>query len=112
MLGKRDSEVAVIVEDSEKVAGVMDGQEYEAGPYALQLRLECFRCVWATELKRRKRFHNESIIFLIYLLVLNRTVLGGHTDSSIDMSDPISDRFYKEVWMTTAGRNATIYEKV
>ncbi|KAL6105361.1 phospholipase D1a [Pungitius pungitius] len=83
MLGKRDSEVAVIVEDSEKVAAVMDGQEYEAGPYALQLRLECFR-----------------------------TVLGGHTDSSIDMSDPISDRFYKEVWMTTAGRNATIYEKV
>ena len=45
MLGKRDSEVAVIVEDSEKVASVMDGQEYEAGPYALQLRLECFRCV-------------------------------------------------------------------
>ncbi|KAK9533923.1 hypothetical protein VZT92_009011 [Zoarces viviparus] len=83
MLGKRDSEVAVIVEDSEKVAAVMDGQEYEAGPYALQLRLECFR-----------------------------TVLGGHTDTSIDMSDPISDRFYKEVWMTTAGRNATIYEKV
>ncbi|XP_075964214.1 phospholipase D1a [Anarhichas minor] len=83
MLGKRDSEVAVIVEDSEMVAGVMDGQEYEAGPYALQLRLECFR-----------------------------TVLGGHTDTSIDMSDPISDRFYKEVWMTTAGRNATIYEKV
>ncbi|XP_035530039.1 phospholipase D1a [Morone saxatilis] len=83
MLGKRDSEVAVIIEDSEKVAAVMDGQEYEAGPYALQLRLECFR-----------------------------TILGGHTDTSIDLSDPISDRFYKEVWMTTAGRNATIYEKV
>uniref|UniRef100_A0A7N8YDN7 Phospholipase n=1 Tax=Mastacembelus armatus TaxID=205130 RepID=A0A7N8YDN7_9TELE len=83
MLGKRDSEVAVIVQDSEKVPSVMDGQEYEAGPYALQLRLECFR-----------------------------TILGGHTDTSIDLSDPISDRFYKEVWMTTAGRNATIYEKV
>ncbi|XP_069008767.1 phospholipase D1a [Embiotoca jacksoni] len=83
MLGKRDSEVAVIVEDSEKVSAVMDGKEYEAGPYALQLRLECFR-----------------------------TILGGHTDTSIDLSDPISDRFYKEVWMTTAGRNATIYEKV
>lgn len=41
-----------------------------------------------------------------------RTILGGHTDASIDLSDPISDRFYKEVWMTTAGRNATIYEKV
>ncbi|KAF6714433.1 Phospholipase D1 [Oryzias melastigma] len=83
MLGKRDSEVAVVVEDSETVPSVMDGQEYEAGAYALKLRLECFR-----------------------------TILGGHTDSSIDLVDPISDRFYKEVWMTTAGRNATIYEKV
>ncbi|MEQ2236735.1 Phospholipase D, partial [Ilyodon furcidens] len=83
MLGKRDSEVAVVVEDSEKVVSVMDGQDYEAGPFALELRLECFR-----------------------------TILGGHTDTSIDLSDPISDRFYKEVWMTTAGRNATIYEKV
>ncbi|KAK5857689.1 hypothetical protein PBY51_010916 [Eleginops maclovinus] len=83
MLGKRDSEVAVIIEDSEKVPSMMDGQEYEAGPYALQLRLECFR-----------------------------TILGGHTDTTIDVSDPISERFYKEVWMTTAGRNATIYEKV
>ena len=43
MLGKRDSEVAVIVEDSETVASVMDGQEYQAGKYGLQLRLECFR---------------------------------------------------------------------
>ncbi|KAF4086491.1 hypothetical protein AMELA_G00107050 [Ameiurus melas] len=62
MLGKRDSEVAVIVEDTEKVPSVMDGQEYQAGKFALQLRLD--------------------------------------------------DRFYKEVWMTTASRNASIYEKV
>lgn len=43
MLGKRDSEVAVIVEDSEMVGAVMDGQPYQAGRYALNLRLECFR---------------------------------------------------------------------
>lgn len=43
MLGKRDSEVAVIVEDSETVASVMDGQPYQAGKYGLQLRLECFK---------------------------------------------------------------------
>lgn len=43
---------------------------------------------------------------------LVRTLLGAFTDSSIDVSDPISDRFYKEVWMTISGRNATIYEKV
>uniref|UniRef100_A0A4W5MFA0 phospholipase D n=1 Tax=Hucho hucho TaxID=62062 RepID=A0A4W5MFA0_9TELE len=83
MLGKRDSEVAVIIEDSETVTAVMDGHEYQAGRYALALRLECFR-----------------------------TVLGAHMDTTIDVSDPVSDRFYKDVWMTTAGRNATIYEKV
>ncbi|KAF7700455.1 hypothetical protein HF521_003413 [Silurus meridionalis] len=83
MLGKRDSEVAVIVEDTEKVTSVMDGQKYQAGKFALQLRLECFKMI-----------------------------LGAFTDPSIDVSDPISDRFYKEVWMTTASRNATIYEKV
>lgn len=43
MLGKRDSEVAVIVEDSETVASVMDGQAYQAGKYGLHLRLECFK---------------------------------------------------------------------
>lgn len=43
MLGKRDSEVAVIVEDSDMVGAVMDGQPYQAGRYALNLRLECFR---------------------------------------------------------------------
>ncbi|TMS08899.1 phospholipase D1 [Larimichthys crocea] len=83
MLGKRDSEVAVIVEDSETVTAVMDGQEYQAGKYALQLRLECFK-----------------------------TILGAHTDPSIDVSDPVSDQFYKEVWMATCARNATIYQRV
>ena len=43
MLGKRDSEMAVIVEDSQTVASMMDGEEYQAGKFALQLRLECFK---------------------------------------------------------------------
>ncbi|XP_048844406.1 phospholipase D1a [Brienomyrus brachyistius] len=83
MLGKRDSEVALIVEDTEMVDSVMDGQEYRAGKFSLQLRLECFRMI-----------------------------LGAFTDSTIDVTDPISDRFYKEVWMVISARNATIYEKV
>uniref|UniRef100_A0A671QBH1 Phospholipase n=1 Tax=Sinocyclocheilus anshuiensis TaxID=1608454 RepID=A0A671QBH1_9TELE len=83
MLGKRDSEVAVIYEDIHTVTSVMDGQEYQAGCFGLSLRLECFRMI-----------------------------LGANTDPSIDVTDPISDQFYKEVWMTTAARNATIYQKV
>uniref|UniRef100_A0A8C9TPR5 Phospholipase n=1 Tax=Scleropages formosus TaxID=113540 RepID=A0A8C9TPR5_SCLFO len=82
MLGKRDSEVAVIVEDTETVASVMDGQEYQAGKFGLQLRLECFRLI-----------------------------LGALKDPTIEVMDPISDHFYKEVWMATASRNATVYQK-
>uniref|UniRef100_A0A1A8HGH8 Phospholipase n=1 Tax=Nothobranchius korthausae TaxID=1143690 RepID=A0A1A8HGH8_9TELE len=83
MLGKRDSEVAVFVEDTETVNSVMDGQPYQAGKFALQLRLECFRMI-----------------------------LGANADPSINVSDPVSDYFYKEVWMVTCARNASIYQRV
>lgn len=83
MLGKRDSEVAVIYQDTETVTSIMDGEEYQAGPFGLGLRMECFRMI-----------------------------LGANTDSTIDVSDPISEQFYKEVWMATAARNATIYQRV
>lgn len=83
MLGKRDSEVAVIVEDSEFVPSVMDGQPYKAGKFGLSLRLECFKMI-----------------------------LGAGTDPSIDVTDPISDTFYEGVWKATCTRNTTIYQKV
>uniref|UniRef100_A0A673KB63 Phospholipase n=1 Tax=Sinocyclocheilus rhinocerous TaxID=307959 RepID=A0A673KB63_9TELE len=76
MLGKRDGEMAVVVEDTEFQPSVMDGESYQAGSFALSLREECFR------------------------LVLG--LLG-------DISDPISDRFYKEVWMVTVAENASVF---
>uniref|UniRef100_A0A8C5S5W7 phospholipase D n=1 Tax=Laticauda laticaudata TaxID=8630 RepID=A0A8C5S5W7_LATLA len=45
LLGKRDSELAVLVEDRELVPSVMGGLEFQAGRFALSLRLECFRAV-------------------------------------------------------------------
>lgn len=50
--------------------------------------------------------------FLLSLRFSLRTILGAHTDPSIDVSDPVSDQFYKEVWMATCARNATIYQRV
>lgn len=41
-----------------------------------------------------------------------RMILGANNDPSINVSDPISDYFYKEVWMATCARNASIYQKV
>lgn len=83
MLGKRDSEMAVIVQDTETVPSVMDGEEYQAGRFAQGLRLQCFR-----------------------------VVLGYLSDPSEDIQDPVSDKFFKEIWVSTAARNATIYDKV
>ncbi|XP_031232340.1 phospholipase D1 isoform X2 [Mastomys coucha] len=83
MLGKRDSEMAVIVQDTETVPSMMDGKEYQAGCFARGLRLECFRLV-----------------------------LGYLSDPSEDLQDPVSDKFFKEIWVSTAARNATIYDKV
>ncbi|XP_006890415.1 PREDICTED: phospholipase D1 isoform X2 [Elephantulus edwardii] len=83
MLGKRDSEMAIIVQDTETVPSVMDGEEYRAGRFARGLRLQCFSLV-----------------------------LGYLSDPSEDIQDPVSDKFFKEIWVSTAARNATIYDKV
>ncbi|XP_048095981.1 phospholipase D1 [Alosa alosa] len=83
MLGKRDSEMAIVVEDSEFQPSVMDGETFQAGKFALSLREECFRLV-----------------------------LGLLGDYSVDISDPVCERFYKETWMVTAAKNASVYDKV
>uniref|UniRef100_A0A1A8DP92 phospholipase D n=1 Tax=Nothobranchius kadleci TaxID=1051664 RepID=A0A1A8DP92_NOTKA len=83
MLGDRDSELAVFVEDEERVPSVMGGQEYEAGPLTLALRKECFS-----------------------------VLVGASSDPSINIDDPISDDFFFLVWNETAKMNTTIYDKV
>uniref|UniRef100_A0A8B9HTC7 phospholipase D n=1 Tax=Astyanax mexicanus TaxID=7994 RepID=A0A8B9HTC7_ASTMX len=83
MLGSRDSELAVLVEDEERVPSRMNGEDYEAGPLALALRKECFR-----------------------------VLLGADSDPSIDIDDPVSDDFFNNVWNKTAQSNAFIYEMV
>ncbi|XP_049599377.1 phospholipase D2 isoform X2 [Syngnathus scovelli] len=83
MLGSRDSELAVFVEDEERIPSVMGGEEYEAGPLTLALRKECFS-----------------------------VLVGAASDPSINIDDPISDDLFFLVWNSAAKLNATIYNKV
>nr|XP_046177954.1 phospholipase D2-like [Oncorhynchus gorbuscha]XP_046177962.1 phospholipase D2-like [Oncorhynchus gorbuscha] len=83
MLGSRDSELALLVEDEERVPSIMGGEEYQAGPLTLALRKECFR-----------------------------VLLGADSDPKIDIDDPISDRFFLLGWNAAAKLNAKIYGKV
>ncbi|XP_061903850.1 phospholipase D1 [Entelurus aequoreus] len=83
MLGSRDSELAVFVEDEDRIPSIMGGEEYEAGPLALALRKECFS-----------------------------VLVGVTSDADINIEDPISDNFFFLVWNSSAKLNATIYNKV
>uniref|UniRef100_A0A4W3IXW1 Phospholipase n=1 Tax=Callorhinchus milii TaxID=7868 RepID=A0A4W3IXW1_CALMI len=85
MLGKRDSEMAVLVEDTEMVTSIMDGEEYQAGKFALRLRLQCFKYV-------------KSLVSALC--------------ASMRIVDPVSDRFFQEIWNATATTNAAIYDQV
>ncbi|XP_018427662.1 PREDICTED: phospholipase D2-like [Nanorana parkeri] len=83
MLGKRDSELAVFVEDSEFVNSTMNGKVYQAGKFALSLRMDCFN-----------------------------TILGALQAPCLDVSDPVSDQFFNDVWSQIALNNAALYDQV
>jgi len=84
MLGQRDSEVAVVISDEEFESSIMNGQPYDSGKFCGSLRR-----------------------------MLMREHLGlFKSKSDIDIRDPICDKFYKDVWIATAAKNSSIYEKV
>ncbi|CAG7818835.1 unnamed protein product [Allacma fusca] len=83
MLGKRDSEVAVIYQDEEYIQSFMDGKEYKAGKFAHSLRVNLFR-----------------------------EHLGLLQNLEVDLRDPISDDFYVDVWLNTSITNTEIYDTV
>ena len=45
LIGKRDSELAIVVEDTKMVRSCMNGQSCMVGQYASSLRKSLFRCV-------------------------------------------------------------------
>eukprot|EP00069_Balaena_mysticetus_P014241 bmy_08648T0 len=82
LLGKRDSELAVLIEDTEMEASLMNGVEYQAGRFALSLRKHCFS-----------------------------VILGADARPDLDLRDPVCDDFFQS-WQDTAENNANIYEQI
>ncbi len=86
MLGDRDSEVDVIIEDKEMMPGAMKGQEYPVGKFSHGLRCHLFR---------------EHL-----------GLLGmKNIDATISPEDPLRTEFIYEV-SQTASSNTYIYETV
>ncbi|KAJ1283525.1 hypothetical protein BS78_03G134800 [Paspalum vaginatum] len=83
LLGSRDSEIGIVIEDKEVVSSIMDGRPWEAGKFSLSLRLS----LWAEHLG----------------------LLPGEVSC---IMDPVDDSAYKNIWMATAKENTTIYQQV
>lgn len=87
LIGKRDSEVAVIITDESFEDGRMNGETFPSGLYAGRLR----------------RF-----LFREHLGMLD----PKPNTYSIDINDPISDQFYNGIWRRTSNRNTRIFDEV
>lgn len=84
MLGKRDSEVAVVITDEAFEDGKMNGESFPCGVYAGHLRKHLFQ---------------EHLGLLA-------------TDRNVDITDPIADSFFKDVWQKTSKANTKIFDDI
>ncbi|PIA61264.1 hypothetical protein AQUCO_00300651v1 [Aquilegia coerulea] len=83
LLGSRDSEIGILIEDKEFVDSSMNGKPWKAGKFSFSLRLS----LWSEH-------------------------LGLHADEIDQISDPVVDTTYKDIWMATAKTNTMIYQDV
>ncbi|KAM1171543.1 hypothetical protein ACFX1X_022137 [Malus domestica] len=83
LLGSRDSEIGLLIEDKEMINSVMGGKPWKAGKFSLSLRLS----LWSEHLGIRATEMSQII-------------------------DPIVDSTYKDIWMATAKTNTAIYQDV
>lgn len=83
LLGSRDSELAVVLEDDQFVKSSMNGKEWSAGRFAHSLRIS----LWAEH-------------------------LGFRASEVAAILDPVCDSTYKGIWMSRAESNTNIYTDV
>ncbi|KAF3322746.1 phospholipase D p1-like protein [Carex littledalei] len=83
LLGSRDSEIGVLIEDKDMLPSRMNGKIYKAGKFTRSLRIS----LWAEH-------------------------LGLHRSEIDQIIDPIDDATYKDIWMATAKTNTIVYQDV
>ncbi|KAL7080895.1 hypothetical protein ACP275_14G006500 [Erythranthe tilingii] len=83
LLGSRDSEIGLLIEDREFVHSSIGGKSWKAGKFAMSLRLS----LWSEH-------------------------IGLHAGEVNQIRDPVIDSTYKDIWMATAKTNTTIYQDV
>uniref|UniRef100_A0A1I7ZS77 Phospholipase n=1 Tax=Steinernema glaseri TaxID=37863 RepID=A0A1I7ZS77_9BILA len=93
--GNRDSEVCIVVDDTNFVESVMDGKPYRAGKFAHSLR---------TQLMKEHLGLLED--------VSKKNPKAAAFQYPIDVTDPVAESFYHDIWCTAAAENTRIYEEI
>ncbi|KAG8649642.1 hypothetical protein MANES_08G114700v8 [Manihot esculenta] len=83
LLGSRDSEIGVVIEDKEFVDSSMNGNPWKAGKFTHSLRCS----LWAEH-------------------------LGLDAGEINKINDPVAETTYRDLWLTTAKENTKIYQDV
>ncbi|XP_041017183.1 phospholipase D zeta 1-like isoform X1 [Juglans microcarpa x Juglans regia] len=83
LLGSRDSEIGVVIEDKEFLDSSMNGEPWQAGKFAYSLRCS----LWSEH-------------------------LGLSAGEISQISDPLLDSTYRDLWLATAKENSIIYQDV
>ena len=84
LLGSRDSELCLHVEDTEFVEGKMNGKPYQCGKFAGGLRKQLFK---------------------EHLGMLDKA-------NTNDLVDPVCDEFFDNIWNLTASTNTVLYDEL
>lgn len=106
MLGERDSEMAIYVEDKEMIQGRMNGSTYSVGKFAHSLRCRLFKEHLGL-LKEQRRYCAELLMGVV------GGGGGGEEEQREELSvmDPACESFYIS-WCSIAATNMDIFEKV
>ncbi|KAK8689373.1 hypothetical protein V6N13_088094 [Hibiscus sabdariffa] len=83
LLGSRDSEIGVVIEDKEFIESSMNGEPWKAGKFAHSLRCS----LWSEH-------------------------LGLHPGEISKINDPVLEQTYRKLWLATAESNSKTFQDV
>lgn len=106
--GDHDSEIAVIIQDKNRVESSMNGRPYRASAFASSLRRFLFRKHLGLIPDQRWDAYNNNWTPVDQVTV-NEYDWGSHADQLVE--DPLSDDFLA-LWYKTAKANTKIFRKV
>ncbi len=106
MLGDRDSEIALVIEDSQKLATQMNGEPCIPSSTSLAHSIS----TWHANLPS----NCEDICSENTWESLGKTkvVHWSVLLCSVDIIDPIISSFYRDVWLATAEKNSKMYAEL